>query len=544
MTRLRRRVGVVAVLATFMAGCSGGGDGQDETVKGGVLSVGVTAELGRLESLNPMASNLLGSWLARQMVYPALVQLDGASLRPAWAQSWEASADGRVYTFRLRDGSWSDGTPLTAEDAVWTATTELKYKDGAAGLVAFALAGVESVAAPDPRTFVVTYTKPVAPGALTALAYFSVLPKHIWEPHAGNDGKDLATFHPEDQLPLVSGGPYTVTEFDPDGTTIFEPNPKYYGDKPQVDAVGVQVFQNAEGMVQALKTGALAWGYSDGATIAKSVEGTPGLSVKRTPGRAVALLNINSNPDKPDHPELKNVRVREAMSLAIDRAELIEVALNGFGQPGRSLLVPAQAGWIPEAIAADPFDPARANAILDELGYRRGTDGIRVTGTGAPMRYELVVWEISRVVEILQKNLKDVGIDLQPKLTEEYTATVTAPDGKYLDFDLAFSYWEFLDPDPNVSLNIYTCGSWGSVNFAGYCDQNYDTLHTQQQATVDETQRHAQVGQMQQLLLRDARATLPLYHADGVHVVGTGWAGIEPQRYGADLWTGAHRVKG
>jgi peptide/nickel transport system substrate-binding protein len=539
MSRLRRWLGLTAVLAVLTAGCGGGND-QGGATGNGVLSVGVTAELGRLESLNPMASNLFGSWLARQLVYPSLVQLDGATLKPAWAESWEASADGRVYTFSLREGSWSDGTPLTADDAVWTARAILAHKDSSAGLVAFALEGVESVAAPDPNTFVVTYAQPRAPGALSALAYFSVLPKHVWESHVD----DLASFHPEDELPVVSGGPFTVTEFDPDGTTIFEPNSGFYGAKPKVNAVGIQVFQNQEGMVAALKNGQLAWGYSDGATIAKSVEGAPGLEVVRTPGRSVALLNINSNPNKPDHPELADVRVREAISLAIDREELIEVALGGYGEPGRSLLVPSQEKWIPDTLTADRFDAARANEILDQLGYRRGADGIRVTPTGEPMRYSLVVWETSRVVEILQKNLKAVGIDLAPELTEEYTATVSAPDGRYLDFDMAFSFWEFLDPDPNVALGVYTCAAWGGSNFAGYCDQEYDTLQTRQQTTQDEAQRRGMIETMQRKLLRDTRTVLPLYHADGVHVLATGWAGIEPQRYGADLWTGAHRVEG
>ncbi|MFD1936866.1 ABC transporter substrate-binding protein [Nonomuraea mangrovi] len=549
LTRLRRgptrAIGTIAVLATLTVACQSADQGPLQAATGGVLRVGVTGDLGRLESLNPMATNLFGSWLARQMVYPSLIQLNGADVKPAWAESWTASSDGRTYTFKLKKGAWSDGKPLTSDDALWTAEIILKHKDGAAGLVASALDGVKSVAAPDPDTFVVTYADPLPPTALSSLAYFSVLPKHVWSSHTGNGGKDLMSFHPEDKLPMVSGGPFTVTEFNPNGTTIFEPNKGYYGEPPKVDAVGLEVFENAEGLARALKSGdTLAWGYTDGPAIAKSVEGSKGVTIQRTPAQAVAMLNINTNPKKKDHPELKDVKVREAMSLAIDRKELIEVELNGFGQPGRSILVPSQDSYVPGTIAADAFDPVRANAILDELGHKRGADGIRVAKDGSRMEYELVVWELGRVAEILQKNLKAVGIALKPEITEEYTATVAAPDGKYLDFNLAFSYWSYLEPDPSLSLRIYMCDAWGSTNFAGYCDPKYDKLYAQQRVTLDVAERKTMIAQMQQMVLRDARATLPLYHPDGVHVISAKWAGIEPLRYGADLWTRARRNEG
>jgi peptide/nickel transport system substrate-binding protein len=536
-----------AALGLAATACGGNDDAPDANsdgsgtsganTAGGIMSVGVTTSLGELESLNPMADNLYGSWIARQMIYPALVQLDGSELHPAWASSWDESDGGRVYTFHLQPGEWSDGTPLTAHDAAWTATFELEHADTAAGLVSFALEGVESVEATDDETLVVTYAEPVAPSVLTLLANFHVLPKHVYEPHAGGDGSEVLAFRPEDTLPVVSGGPFTVTEFAPDATTIFEPNDGYYGEPAQVDAVGLQVFQNDEGLAQALLAGDVVWGYGGGSAVAASVTGSDGVQVVSSPSQEVAMLNLNSNPAKPDHPEFQAVEVREAISLAINRDELVEVVLNGYGEPGRSVLAPFQETWVPDDLQADSYDPGQANEILDSLGYTVGDDGIRVTDSGERMSYEVVVWEeISRVAEILQKNLAEVGIELTPNIAPDYTAAVTGPDGAYLDFDLAFSYWT-LAPDPGGLLRIYSCDAWGSVNFAGYCDENFDAMLDEQSSQLDEAERAATIGELQQMLLRDTRAVLPLYHAETVHVVADGWANVDTDWFGPSLWT-------
>ncbi|MGI5286475.1 ABC transporter substrate-binding protein [Nonomuraea polychroma] len=528
----------LAILATVATACGNSTPAaQTPQAASGILSVGVTASLGKLTSLNPLADNLYGSWIARQLIYPALVQLDGTELKPAWASSWEVSGDARVYTFHLQPGTWSDGKPMTAHDAAWTATFILEHADKAAGLVSFALEGVKSVKATDDRTLVMTYTEPVADTVLTLLANFHVLPKHVYEPHAGGDGSKILAFKPEDKLPVVAGGPFTVTEFQSDGTTIFEPNKGYYGSAPRVQAVGLRVFQNDEGLAQALRAGDVIWGYGGGSAVAASVKGAPGVEVVTSPSQEVALLNINSNPKKSGNPELLNPKVREAVSLAIDRGELVEVALNGYGKPGRSLLAPFLDSWIPADLQPDPHDPARANAILDELGYKKGADGVRVTPEGDRMAYSVVVWEeITRVAEILQKNLAAIGIELKPDIAADYTAAVTSPDGKYLDFDMAFSYWTEA-PDPGGMLRIYSCSSWGSVNFAGYCDKDFDSLLTKQRGMLDRAERTAAIGTLQKMLVSQSRAVLPLYHAETVHVVAKGWNGIDTDRFGPDLWT-------
>ena len=537
--RPRLALGVISATVLFTAGCGGGGGGGNPPSGEGseLFTVGLTAELGALESLNPWATNLVGGQLARTMTYPLLVQLNDNLVEPAWATSWEASEEGRVYTFELAEAEWSDGEPMTAEDAAWTGEQILKYANGAAGLVAYALQGVESMEAVDDTTLRVTYTQPVPETTLSLLTAFNVLPEHVYSEHA-EDGRALKTFKPEDDLPMVSGGPFIATSFDPEGTTVFERNESWYGEEPSVETVGIQVFQNDEAMAQSLSNGDLSIAYAAGSKVAASVEGDDGLEVREEESASVDLLNINSSGNNPDHPELQDPVVREALSLAIDRNELIEVELDGFGEPGRSLLPPIQNAWIPEDLQADPFDPDAANQMLDDLGYTVGADGIRAAD-GRRMSYELVVWaELDRIAQILTRNFAEIGVELEPVIAPDYDAAVFGPDGDYGTLDMVFSTWT-VDIEPNSILDIYTCAAIGVLNFAGWCNESYDEMVHGQQGALDDEQRAEILGQIQELLLRTDRVALPLYHAATVHVVAEAWAGTDTDRVGPGFWTGA-----
>ena len=143
--------------------CPGGGSAAPMTaaaVEGGILRIGYTDPP---DGINPFVGTNQVSYVLFQEMYPALVQYDADyTLTGDWAESWEQSPDGRVITFKLRPGQWSDGTPLTAEDAVWTGETVLKYKDSSTGLMAGYIEGVEKFEALDDLTLRITWTTPKA----------------------------------------------------------------------------------------------------------------------------------------------------------------------------------------------------------------------------------------------------------------------------------------------------------------------------------------------------------------------------------------------
>ena len=254
------------------------------------------------------------------MIYPQLVQYGpGLKIAPDWATSWDESKNGLTWTFHLKPGGkWSDGVPLTAEDAVWWVNTIFKYQNSATSYLAGELAGLKKIAAPDPNTLVLTYKRPV-PSALANLEQFYFMPKHVWSKYTGNDGKDMKSFNPEQHLPVVSGGPYTITQFQEKGTTVFKPNPYFYGPKSHVAAVALTYYTNATSMIADLEQNQLDFIDATPYTAADSMKGKSNITVSIAPGSEVTNLGINSNPAKPKNRELLDPQVKEAFEYAIPR---------------------------------------------------------------------------------------------------------------------------------------------------------------------------------------------------------------------------------
>ena len=170
-----------------------------------------------IDSLNPfnwIESQSLNAFIA---LYPQLVQYAYTNgkyeIEGDWAESWETSADGKDWTFHLVSGAmWSDGKPITADDAVWSINTTVKFAAGPTAVLAVALAHVKNAEAPDPNTLVIHYNAPVG-NVLAQLEQMFILPRHVWEPLAGGKRKGLKTYQPQNHLPLVSGGAYRLKSY-------------------------------------------------------------------------------------------------------------------------------------------------------------------------------------------------------------------------------------------------------------------------------------------------------------------------------------------
>ncbi|MGH3036079.1 MAG: ABC transporter substrate-binding protein, partial [Gaiellaceae bacterium] len=496
----RRVLWLLALLALVLAAAACGGsdegegtqtgtgtteEGEGAVVKGGILRIGTTGEI---DSINPFVAFNSESYQAFVIEYPLLVQYSPEfEWEGDWAESWETSPDGLTWTFHLKEGSWSDGTPLTAEDAVWTGETVLKYADGPTSILAPFLSHVKSLEAPDPQTLVMTYEQPVG-NVLPQLQQFFVLPKHIWEQHVGSDGKGLKQYNPQDDLPVVGAGPFVITKFDKKGTTIFEKNPSYYGTEPNVDAIGYQHFENEDALLAAFDAGELDFLEEVPANAVAQLEQDEDAVVSKVESTQIQNVIFNSNPDKPKNRELLDPQVREAMEYAIDREEIAEVVFGGNAEPVASIVAPMTGEWMNPEIQPLPFDVDEANRILDEAGYERGSDGIRVDDEGQKMAYEVItptgVQGVQREFEIMKAGLDQIGIRVTPKALDDTTAfeEILKPDSKYESFDMAMWSWVgYLDPD--FVLSVTTCGQWGGWSDTGYCNEEYDRLYEEQGVT-------------------------------------------------------------
>ena len=206
---------VLGVSVSMLAvGCTGGGGssgGSSGSSSGGHLIIGTTSNI---DTLNPFVTFQQNSYAAFEYIYPQLVQFDSKTLeiQPDLASSWDESSDHLTWTFHTAtNATWSDGQPLTANDAAWTMNTILKYGDGPAANLIGGLQYVKTVQATDDDTLVITYSAPAA-NVLQELQGLSILPQHVWEQYATGDGKALRQFPnvPTKDQPLASGGPFEL----------------------------------------------------------------------------------------------------------------------------------------------------------------------------------------------------------------------------------------------------------------------------------------------------------------------------------------------
>ncbi len=492
-------VAAAAALVLSASACAPGGNSGGSNI----LRVGATAAV---DSLNPFVSDSDYSVVMYQYVYPHLTEYDeNLDIVPSFAESWETSEDGKTWTFHtIPDQKWSDGEPLTAKDVAFTANLILEYKDGPTGILAGWVAHLEEAEATDANTVVFRYESPVS-NVLTQMQALHVLPEHVWSPMATGDGLELTNF--ENAPPVVSGGPFTLEEYKKDQMMLFKTNEQWYGEKPKIDGWGLQFFANDDAMVSALKAGQIDMtGLTTPPTAVATLE-EAGMVVQTGPSVTIKNLIVNTSPDKTAHRELLNPEVRKALEYAIDRGEIVDQTYLGFAEPGSTLLTSAT-DFKNEAITGLPFDIDAANAILDGLGYQRGGDGVRVAD-GTPMAYELIFptdesGSGDRAFQTMQRGWEQIGIKVEQRKMDSDAAwdAVTAPDNKYLDYDLAM--WNWTPPvEPNFILSTLTCEALGGNSDSGYCNPAYDALYKAQGTEMDETKRRAIIDEMQQIIFDD-----------------------------------------
>ena len=521
------------ILATTATGCGGGGSSSSDTnassgKSGGTFRLGTASGI---DSLNPYVAFNQDAYSAFEYIYPILVQYDdNLHYAPFFAKSWHASNGGKTWTFKTQpNAKWSDGKPLTADDAAWTINTDIKYKDGGAANAAGLVNHIKNATAPNATTLVVNYDE--APGPTWVLGQFQqffILPKHIWAQQLGKNGAGLKTF--PNNAPVVGSGPFTIVKYQKNQITLFKRNDSYWGTKPKIDEFGLQQYSNDDAMVTALKAHNLDAIEAVPATAIKTLRNA-GFEVSDVPGLDQTDFIINSNPQKKKHRELLNLKVKEAFDHAIDRQKIIDVTWLGAAKlPSTIIPASAGAGWHNPHLKPVSFDLTLANKLLDQAGFKRGSDGIRVAN-GQKMSYDVVaptdVQSIPRTFQILQTDFKKIGVQLKQQALDSSAAfaKMTAPNNTYQDFDLAMWDWVALI-DPDFMLSVVTCAQYGGWSDSGYCNKNYDKMYAEQQVAPSEAKRRQIVWDMQEMLYKD-RPYLWLANDDSVAAVSSDWADFQ-----------------
>jgi peptide/nickel transport system substrate-binding protein len=456
---------------------------------GGALVVATSSDPGTLNGAITTASP---AHTVADSIYNGLVQLD-AQLTPTpdLAERWTVSPDGRAYTFTLTPNvRWHDGQLFTSADVKFTyEQVLLKYHARTRGGLESVL---DSVEAPNPTTVVFHFKRPF--GALLQRADVTeapILPKHLYE------GTDILQ-NPRNATP-VGTGPFKFKGWARGSQVVLVKNENYFKKGlPALDQVIFRVLPQAALSVVALERREVDYLDALPAADVPRMRASKAFTILPTLAGPGGSFCINTGVFNLTHPPLDNLKVRQAIYVAINREFMVPAVLGGLG---RVATAPISAGirWAHDAsLPPYRYDVARANALLDEAGFGRGAGGVRFRLT-----YVAATPQI-RSAEVIRDNLRDAGIDVSV-VPLEFTA---AQERTFVrkDFDLAFaSYCNGPDPDIGVK-RMYVSSNIQPVLFsngASYRNPRVDELFDLAAGSLDLAVRGKYYREIQGIVWRD-----------------------------------------
>ncbi|HTG47935.1 MAG TPA: peptide ABC transporter substrate-binding protein [Actinomycetota bacterium] len=489
-----------------------------------VLRVGEVADM---NTDNPFAVSGGSDWTAATIQYDMLLKFSDQDLTaaPSLATGCDHSADYMTWTCTLRPGlKWSDGTPLTSEDVAFTYRFVMQHKFPQY-ISYFPFHPVFST--PNDTTLVWKADRPTFAPSMPPWVY--IVPEHVWSKY---QDADLKTIKNAPNTPSVASGPFTLTSWTRGQGWTMDRNPYYWGTAPTVDEIQFRVYTNQESMIQALKNGEIDFADGIKSSLLASVQGTPNVTTQQVVSDWWLNFAFNfggQGPQAHPLPALHDLTVRKAIEMAIDKQAIVEKVYNGTATPGDTVVRPASTYWHLD-IPADqefPFDPAAANAMLQNAGYvDTNGDGIREDPTthqplvlNVPASTDTIGAE--QAGELIVGFLKDIGIEVNLEPVN---------DGKMGDFwasgnfDAYIWYWSG-DPDPNYQLSVFTSGQCGGWSDGCWKDPAYDRLYEEQRGIMDPAKRLPVVQEAQRYLYE---------HIPGVVLAYPGWL----QAYRSDRFTG------
>ncbi len=491
--------GTAIAFALALSACGGGGGGDDTLT----LRRGISA---KVDTLDPHRSSAAWENIIIGDMFLGLTQhtADGQVI-PAMAESWTTSDDGLIWTFNLRDTTWSDGTPLTAEDFVYALRriqdpaiasqySSLLYIIKNAQALNEARIEPEElgVRAIDDRTLEITLEQP-APYLLGLLTHYTTypVPRHIVEQYGE------AWVQPDN---IEVNGPYKLVYWVTGDQLVVEKNPAFYeADTLCFERVSYFELEDLAAVERRIEAGELDINNAfDGGRKAELDRRLPGWA-RTTPGLLTTYWSFNSS-----EPPFDDIRVRKALSMALDREYLVENVLTPGFVPAYSFVPPGinnydtvrpEVSW---KSLSRPERLANARALLEDAGY----------GPDNQLRFEFKhrsTDDNPKAAPVAQSNWNEIApwVDAQ----------ILRQDTKVLYSDLRQSNFEVSDgawlADYNDPLNfLYLLDSdTGQQNYGNYSNPEFDRLLEAASQERDLQARAAQFAQAEKIMLEDHPVT-------------------------------------
>jgi peptide/nickel transport system substrate-binding protein len=483
---LNRRTLMKASAGAAAAAAIGAGAASNIAIRSAAAQdAGTALQIGRETEFAPIfvpfhASNGTQTQIF-DLIYSRLLKVqDDLTFQPDLAESWEVSDDATTYTFKIRDGiNWTDGTPLTIDDIIFTykmaLTAEtaalqagkLKQITGATDFYdkkADEISGLERV---DDNTLKITLDKPnvaFLTGTAGSSSLVWIIPQHIYQ------DVDPATIdqEPASQNPTVGTGAYQWVEYVPDQYVSFTANPNYHLGAPKIEQVFLRLAEPATQLAQ-LESGELHLISRMAAKEADRLSTSDTIDIVNTPGIGVFQTAINNE-------RFADKRLRQAMMYGTDRKALLDAVLLGQGELVYNTIIGPD--WaVYDDLNTYEFDPEKAKSLVTESGYDT-SQSIELTWSKGYQPVELAA-------PVFQQQMSDIGlkIDLAPLESATYVdKVVTNPD-----FDMAWFGGGSYRIDPDVSANYYMTVNWtpNGGNTTHYSNEELDQLFIDGRGTTD-----------------------------------------------------------
>ena len=428
--------------------------------------------------------------LVNTTIFSTLVkyQLHNGAIQvvPDLAQSWTANATLTEYTFRLRSGvKWHDGQPFTADDVKFTIDAMLnpKVNAGLAGVVS----AISQTTVVDPNTVKFTLKYPYASLPVMLGYNVAIVPKHLLESQDLNQPVQFIR-NP------VGTGPFKFKTFAQDSYLEVSANPDYYFGAPMLDGIVFKVIPDSNVRLAQLKSRDIDFTVIDPPQVA-AVQGASGIELRRAPQVDYYFFAINH-----DLPKFADVRVRQALTYAIDKQAIVKNILKGDGRPATGPINPLLGAYYNPNVETYTYSLDKAQGLLSEAGWKKGPDGILANGKGekftllfnGPKGYPVM----EQVMTYAQQQYQKLGFDVTLDIVDWPVHLQKYHDHKY---DLLMEWW-ITPPDADLYDHYY---SRSPDNWWGYKNAALDQLLVKARSEPDQRKRVAMYHDIQVAIAKD-----------------------------------------
>lgn len=458
---------------------------------GGTLNMGLLVEPPGLDPFHQAADARIQLSV---LMYQGLFyeSADGQAV-PLLAESYEVSDDGLTYTVTLREGvKFHDGSDMTAEDVAYSYNYIRDAENGSPGAGDFEI--IENVEAVDDRTVRFTLSASNASLPMTlGNKYGAVVPAGYFDEEGAQNRMNSES---------VGTGPFKLVEFNPNSNLMMEKFDDYWGeDTPYLDEIDFTFLPNSASMLVALRNGRIDLVTLSRPQDVQQVEGIEGIEIERFPSLNQKAIDLGAEQEA-----LADVRVRQAISLATDKQQLMEASIGGYGEVIGTMTAAMQDRWgVPvEKLPMQGVDIERANTLLDEAGYGDGLDLTLTTING----YD---WMDPAAVTLKQQ-LSEIGINLN---IQRVDLGVWIENFRNRQMGLTFNDWAS-QPDPNLLFYRHFHQQPEGADFRNWDNAEASELLDEGRAEDDYEARREIYAEFQNLMAETV-PTIMLFSAD--HVV-------------------------